>query len=301
MMGEKKRVAVIGITGFIGRGLPVLLEEKGFATTGVSRSGTGGVAGVDRWQAADHLDFSGCHAVINLAGEPIDQRWNARTRPLFRESRVGVTTRVVEAIAKLPADARPAVLVNGSAVGIYGDRGDEILPETARRGPGYLADLCSDWEDAAKDAESLGVRVVRLRTGVVLGKEGRAFQKLLTIFKFGIGGKLGSGRQWMPWIHVADLRAAIVHAVASETLAGAVNGSSPHPERNRDFTRKLARALHRPALLPSPAFALKLVLGDFSSALLGSQRVLPAALDADGFEFRFPTFEQALADLVPRD
>ena len=300
-MGEVKRVAVIGTTGFLGRGLPVLLEEKGFATTGISRSGTGQVPGVDRWQAADKLDFSGCHAVINLAGEPIDQRWNERTRPLFRESRVGVTTRVVEAIAKLPAAARPAVLVNGSAVGIYGDRGDEILTDAARRGQGYLADLCSDWEDAARDAESLGVRVVRLRTGVVLGKDGRAFQKLLTIFKLGIGGKLGSGSQWMPWIHVADLRAAIVHAVVSETLSGPVNGGAPHPERNRDFTRKLAKALHRPALLPSPAFALKLVLGDFSSALLGSQRVLPAALEADGFKFRFPTFEQALADLVPRE
>jgi uncharacterized protein len=300
-MGELKRVAVIGITGFLGRGLPGLFEKEGFTVIGVSRSGMGDVPGVNRWQAADRLDFTGCHAVINLAGEPIDQRWNARTRPLFRESRVGMTSRVVEALAKLPAAARPAVLVNGSAVGIYGDRGDEILHDTARRGQGYLADLCSDWEDAARDAESLGVRVVRLRTGVVLGKEGRAFQKLLTIFNLGIGGKLGSGEQWMPWIHVADLRAALVHAVVSESLSGPVNGGSPHPERNREFTRKLAGALHRPALLPSPAFALKLVLGDFSSALLGSQRVLPTALEADGFKFRFPSLEQALADLVPPD
>lgn len=300
-MAEGKRIAIIGVTGFLGRELPVMLGEKGFAVTGISRSGKGQVPGVDRWQATCALDFAGYHAVINLAGEPIDQRWTARTRPLFRESRVGVTHRIVEALAKLPADARPAVLVNGSAVGIYGDRGDEILQETARRGSGYLADLCSDWEDAASEAETLGVRVVRLRTGVVLGKEGRAFQKLLTIFKLGIGGKLGSGSQWMPWIHVADLRAAIVHAVVSETLSGPVNGSSPHPERNVDFTRKLARALHRPAVLPAPAFALKLALGDFSSALLGSQRVLPAALEADGFAFRFPTFEQALADLIPRD
>ena len=129
-------------------------------------------------------------------------------------------------------------------------------------------------------------------------KDGRAFQKLLTIFKLGIGGRLGSGTQWMPWIHVADLRAAIVHAVVSETLSGPVNGCAPHPERNRDFTRKLARALHRPAIFPSPAFALKLLLGDFSSALLGSQRALPAALEVDGFVFRFPTFEEALKDLL---
>lgn len=297
-MREDQRVAIVGVTGFLGRELPALLAEKGIATTGISRSGSGKVPGVDRWQSPDGFDFAGHHAVINLAGEPIDQRWNERTRRLFRESRVGVTNNIVAAIAKLPAASRPAVLVNGSAVGIYGDRGDEILVDSARRGQGYLADLCNDWENAAMDAESLGVRVVRLRTGVVLGKDGRAFQRLLTIFKLGIGGRLGPGTQWMPWIHVADLRAAIVHAVVSETLSGPVNGCAPHPERNRDFTRKLARALHRPAILPSPAFALKLLLGDFSSALLGSQRALPAALEVDGFKFRFPTFEEALNDLV---
>lgn len=297
-MRLERRIAIAGVTGFLGHGLPALLAANGFATTGISRSGSGRVPGVDHWQSPDTLDFSGHHAVINLAGEPIDQRWNERTRRLFRESRVGVTTRIVEAIAKLPAGSRPEVLVNGSAVGIYGDRGDEILTDTARRGHGYLADLCSDWEDAARDAESLGVRVVRLRTGVVLGKDGRAFQKLLAIFKLGIGGKLGSGTQWMPWIHVADLRAAIVHAVVSDTLSGPVNGCAPHPERNRDFTRKLARALHRPAILPSPAFALKLLLGDFSSALLASQRALPTALEIDGFKFRYPTFENALSDLA---
>lgn len=297
-MQMNQRVAIMGVTGFIGRGLPVLLAEKGIATTGVSRSGAGRVPGVDRWLPADALDFSGHHAVINLAGEPIDQRWNEKNRRLFRESRVGVTHRIVEAIAKLPADSRPKVLVNGSAVGIYGDQGDEVLTETARRGLGYLADLCHDWEDAARDAESLGVRVIRLRTGVVLGKGGRAFEKILSIFKFGIGGRLGSGQQWMPWIHVADLRAATVHGVISETLAGAVNGTAPHPERNRDFTRKLAAAVHRPAILPSPEFALKLALGDFSSALLASQRVLPAALEADGFLFQFPTLDAAFRDLI---
>jgi uncharacterized protein (TIGR01777 family) len=275
-----------------------LFAENDVATTGVSRSGNGRVPGVDRWQSAANLDFSGHHAVINLAGEPIDQRWNEKTRRLFRESRVGVTNRIVEAIAKLPADARPKVLVNGSAVGFYGDRGDKILTESERRGQGYLADLCADWEDAAKDAESLGVRVVLLRTGVVLGKEGRAFEKLLTIFKLGIGGRLGSGQQWMPWIHLADLRAAIVHAVLSENLVGPVNGSATHPERNCDFTRKFASALHRPAILPSPAFALKLALGEFSSALLASQRAIPAALEADGFQFQFPTLEEALKDLI---
>ena len=293
-----QRTAIIGVTGFVGHGLPTLLAEMGVATTGISRSGKGALPGIDHWQTPDTLDFSGHQAVINLAGEPIDRRWTEKNRRLFRESRVGLTSRVVAAIAKLPADARPKVLINASAVGIYGDRGDEILTDTTRRGTGYLADLCHDWENAAQDAESLGVRVIRLRTGIVLGKNGAAFEKLLAVFKLGIGGRLGSGTQWMPWIHLADHRAAILHALLSETLAGPLNLTAPHPERNRDFTRKLAAALHRPAILPSPAFALRLMLGEFSSALLASQRALPAALEADGFHFRFPTLEQALADLV---
>jgi uncharacterized protein (TIGR01777 family) len=293
-----QRAAIIGVTGFVGHGLPALLAEKGVATTGVSRSGKGDIPGVDRWQTPEALDFSGHQAVINLAGEPIDRRWTEKNRRLFRESRVGLTSRIVAAIAKLPAAERPRVLVNASAVGIYGDRGEEILTESSRKGSGFLAELCSDWEHAAQDAESLGVRVIRLRTGIVLGKNGAAFEKLLSVFKLGIGGRLGSGTQWMPWIHLADHRAAIVHALLSETLSGPLNLTAPHPERNRDFTRKLAAALHRPALLPSSAFALKLALGDFASVLLASQRALPAGLEGDGFQFRFPTLEQALADLI---
>jgi hypothetical protein len=294
-----QRAAILGVTGFVGRGLPALFAEKGVACTGISRSGGSTALGVDRWQTPDTLDFSGHQAVINLAGEPIDRRWNAKSRLLFHESRVGLTHRVVEAIAKLPADARPKVLVNASAVGIYGDRGDEILTETSARGHGYLSDLCHDWEEAALAAESLGVRVVCLRTGVVLGKNGAAFEKLLRVFKSGIGGRLGSGQQWMPWIHLADLRAAIVHAVLSEPLTGPVNTTAPYPERNRDFTRKLAYSLHRPAILPVPAFALKLIIGGFGTALLSSQRAIPVALQADGFHFQFPTLEAALADLTP--
>lgn len=297
-MQMNQRVAVVGVTGFVGRGLPALFAEKGVAVTGVSRSGKGNLPEVDRWQTPTALDLSGHGVVINLAGEPIDRRWTAKSKVLFHESRIGATQRVVAAIAKLPENDRPKVLVNASAVGIYGDRGDEILNDDARSGSGYLADLCSDWEDAARDAESLGVRVVRLRIGVVLGKSGPAFEKLRTVFRAGIGGRLGSGLQWMPWIHVDDLRAAIVHAVLSDTLAGPVNGTAPYPERNRDLTRKLAAALHRPAIFPAPAFMLRIVLGEFSSALLASQRAIPTALDADGFQFKFPTLETALADLV---
>jgi hypothetical protein len=297
-MMEKPRIAIIGATGFIGRGLPAMLNEKDFACTGISRSGGGDVPGVDRWQTLDILDLANHHAVINLAGEPIDRRWTAENRRRFHESRVGVTRRLVAAISALPPDARPKVLVNTSAVGIYGDRGDEILTESSAPGGGYLAELCAEWEAAAIEAEALGVRVVRPRIGVVLGRGGAAFEKLLLVFKSGLGGRLGSGLQWMPWIHLEDLRAALVHAVVSDSLRGAANCTAPNPERNKDFTRKFAAAVRRPAVLPVPGFALKLALGGFGGALLAGQRALPAALEADGFRFRHPTLESALGDLL---
>ncbi len=288
----------MGVTGFIGSGLPELLAGRGISTTGLSRKRTGEVKGVERWQDSHHPDLAGHEIVINLAGAAIDRRWTDEAKREFRESRVGATNRLVEAMAKLPEDARPKVLVNGSAVGIYGDRGDDILKEDARAGTGYLADLCRDWEQAAEEAESLGIRVVTLRTGVVLGKGGQAYEKMKTVFKCGIGGRMGDGNQWMPWIHVADLRGAIVHAALSGTMRGPMNGCAPYPERNRDFTRKLGEALHRPALIPAPAFALRIVLGEFASALLASERAIPAALDSEGFQFEFPTLETALADLA---
>jgi len=275
-----------------------MLREKGIATTGISRAGNGSVAGVDRWQKPSQLDFCGHQAIINLAGEPIDQRWTDRKRQLFHESRIGVTNQVVEAIGKLPPEHRPKVLVNASAVGIYGDRGDEVLSESSPAGSGYLAELCVKWEQAAHAAEALGVRVVPVRTGIVLGRDGSAFKKLMLVFKSGIGGRLGSGKQWMPWVHLQDLRAAMVHAVLSESLSGPINGTAPTPERNSDFTRKLAAAVHRPAIFPVPGFVLKIVLGEFGGALLAGQRALPDALEADGFEFRFPTLEAALEDLI---
>lgn len=297
-MSEKPRVAILGVTGFIGRGLPSMFAARGFGCTGVSRSGGGSVPGIDRWQTTDAIDLSSHHAIINLAGEPIDRRWTAENKRRFHESRVAVTRRLVAAIRELPADVRPKILVNTSAVGIYGDRGDDILTESSVTGGGYLAGLCAEWEAAAIEAEALGVRVVRPRIGVVLGRGGPAFEKLLLVFKAGLGGRLGSGLQWMPWIHIDDLRAALVHAVVSDSLSGAMNGTAPHPERNRDFTRKFAAALRRPALLPVPGFALKLALGGFGGVLLAGQRALPAALEADGFRFRHPTLESALGDLL---
>ncbi|MBC8127228.1 MAG: TIGR01777 family protein [Gloeobacteraceae cyanobacterium ES-bin-144] len=297
-MNMPKRVAILGATGFIGRGLPALFAQENAQCTGISRSGSGVVPNVNHWQTLERLDFSDHFAVINLAGEPIAKRWSAENKRRFHESRVGLTRRVVDAIVRLPAEQRPKVLVNASAVGIYGDRGDTVLTEVSEPGHDYLAELCREWENAAIEAEALGVRVVRLRTGIVLGRGGDAFKKLAGVFKLGIGGRLGSGHQWMPWIHIEDQRAAVIHAVFSENLSGAVNVCAPVAERNADFTRKLASALHRPAILPVPAFALRLALGGFGNALLASQHARPAALESDGFQFRFPTFESALADLI---
>jgi uncharacterized protein (TIGR01777 family) len=297
-MAETRRVAIFGVTGFIGHALPELLAAHGFAVTGVSRSGSGDVPGVDRWQKPDSPGLAGHHAVINLAGERIDRRWTDENRRRIHDSRIGVTRRIVEAIRALPPEQRPRVLVNTSAVGYYGGRDDEVLTENSAPGTGYLAELCVEWEQAAIEAEALGVRVVRPRIGVVLGRGGAAFAKLATVFKTGLGGRLGSGRQWMPWIHLDDLRAALVHAVVSESLQGPVNCTAPTPERNADFTRKFAKALHRPAILPVPGFALKLALGGFGGALLEGQRALPAALEADGFRFRYRKLEQALEELL---
>jgi uncharacterized protein (TIGR01777 family) len=297
-MQNEKQVAIIGVTGFVGRGLPALLAAKGLAVTGVSRSGTGAVSGIARWQTPSTLDLSGQRAVINLAGESVAQRWGQETRRRLHESRVDLTRRVVAAIRRLPAGERPEVLVNASAVGYYGDGGEMELSEESAPGSGYLADLCRAWEAAARDAEGLGVRVVRLRLGMVLGRGGLAFERLRHVFKWGLGGRLGTGRQWMAWIHLADLRAAMVHAVFSGSLQGAVNGTAPEPVRNAEFTRMLGAALHRPALLPVPGFALKLALGGFGGVLLDSQRALPAALVADGFRFEYSDLEAALRDLV---
>lgn len=297
-MSHSRNVAILGVTGFIGGGLPASLAQDGWKITGISRSGRGDVAGVDAWQTPETMDFAGYRAVINLAGAPIYKRWTEANKRRFHESRVGLTKRVVDAIRALPEAQRPEVLINGSAVGIYGDRGDEVLTESGASGEGYLAELCEQWEAAAREAQSLGVRVVLLRTGVVLGRGGEAFERLRRVFRFGIGGRLGNGRQWMPWIHVDDLRRAIAHAVASNALSGAINGAAPEPERNADFTRKLAKAMRRPAMFPVPGFALKLALGGFGGALLASQRAVPDALIGDGFAFHYPTLERALDELL---
>jgi len=291
------KIALTGATGFVGRGLAAMCEERGIAVTGISRSGKGNVPGVEEWQTPERMDFRGHDAVINLAGEPIDRRWTDALKKRFRESRVDFTDQVVAAIAACPEGERPKALVNASAVGVYADRGDETLDESAPPGQGYLADLCLDWEKAAARAAEHGVRVASMRIGLVLGPEGRAWRKLRLLFRAGLGGRLGTGRQWMPWIHVADLREAILHVSSHESITGPVNAAAPGSVRNTEFTRELAATLHRPALFPAPAFALRLVLGEFASVLLASQRVVPEALIESGFRFRHPSLGDALIDL----
>lgn len=294
----RKHAVIYGANGFIGSGLAGMLAEEGFEVTGVSRKGTGKASGVSRWVKPDAVDLVGCEVVINLSGSPIDQRWTEKNKRKFHESRIGVTKDIVEKIAALPEGERPQVLLNASAVGIYGGRGDELLDEASAPGEGYLAELCEAWEKSADRATTLGVRVIKLRTGVVLGKGGQAYEKLITVFKMGIGGRLGDGQQWMPWIHVEDLRRAIVFCINSEAAEGPVNGTAPEPERNIDLTQKLAKAVHRWVFLPVPGFALKLALGGFGGALLAGQRAVPAKLEALGFTFQFRKLEDALKELT---
>lgn len=292
-------LGIIGASGFLGSELAHHAQKNGWDVCGFSRQARTPEEWIPEWRAWNDLpDFSGIAALVNLAGESIAQRWTDSNKEKFHTSRIGTTLIVQRGIAALPEEQRPKVLVNGSAVGIYGDQGDTLLQEDAILGSDYLARLCQEWEAAAHAIGKLGVRIVKWRTGVVLGSEGEAFKKMVLPFRIGVGGRLGSGKQWMPWIHVHDLAAGILHAVEHPSMAGQVNGSAPEPERNIDFTRKLARALNRPAVFPVPRFALKLLLGDFGDAILASQRAVPEALLESGFRFRYPTLDQALEELI---
>jgi len=242
---------------------------------------------------ADSLD--GVDAVVHLAGEPIAQRWNDEVKQKIRDSRTTGTRHLVQALST--AQRRPAVLVCGSAIGYYGSRGDEVLTESSAPGDGFMADVCVAWEKEADVAESLGIRLVKLRTGVVLGANGGALAKMLPPFKAGMGGKLGHGDQWMSWVHLDDLVGMIQHVLANP-VRGAVNGTSPNPVSNADFSKALGHSLSRPAIVPMPAFTLKLMFGEMSELLLASQRVLPKAAETAGYVFRFPVLEQALENIV---
>lgn len=296
-----KKALVTGGTGFVGKYLCALINTPNVLTRRPEtappelRS-----AACFRWQPDSELPpseaFEGCEAVFHLAGEPVAEgRWTPRKKARIRDSRVHGTRNLVEALGAL--DRPPSVLVSASAVGIYGSRQDEVLDEDSEPASGFLADVCRAWESEAMAAERLGIRVVIVRIGLVLGKNGGALAKLLPLFRICGGGRLGNGRQWMPWIRVDDLARLLLYAAETNSLSGTVNGTAPHPVRNSEFTRALARAVRRPALLPAPAFGLRLALGEFAEVLLASQRVIPRAATSAGFQFRFPTMDSALADL----
>jgi uncharacterized protein (TIGR01777 family) len=234
-------------------------------------------------------------AVLHLAGEPVAQRWTAAAKQRIRDSRVVGTSHLVAALAD--CSPRPATLVCASAIGYYGSRGDELLSEDSAPGTGFLADVCVGWEREAAKAEALGMRVTRIRTGVVLDPRGGALKPMLAPFRFGLGGPLGGGRQWMSWIHASDL--AEMFRFALENPAPPVlNGVAPGSVTNAEFTRALATALHRPAFLPVPKLALRMLFGEMADMLLSSQRVAPVAAEAAGFQFQHPQLAEALGDLL---
>lgn len=296
-MGSKERkvVGVFGATGFIGGALSERLEAAGLEVVRFSRRAEPGRAG---WRGSEGaLDLAGLDAVINLAGESVAQRWTSAVRERLRASRVGLTERLVDAIGTMPTSARPRCLLNASAVGYYGSRGDDELDEGEPTGEGCLAQLCVDWEAAAGGVEELGVRLVLLRTGVVLGAGGDAWERLWRVFRLGGGGALGDGRQWMPWIHLKDELRAIEFLLAREDLAGPFNLAAPGSVQNREFTKALARQARRPAIFRVPGAALKVALGGFGEALLESARVVPGRLVREDFEFQFADLESALGQL----
>jgi uncharacterized protein (TIGR01777 family) len=272
------KIAVTGASGFIGKRLMQKLGPEAHAVS--LRGNLDGLAGAD--------------AVVNLAGEPVSQRWTKEAREKIRSSRVDGTRKLVDALRANP----PRVLINASAVGYYGDRGDDLLTESSHPADDFLGSVCQQWEHEARKAEEFGVRVVCLRNGVVLGHGGGALEKMMAPFKLGVGGKIGDGDQWMAWIHLEDTVGLIEFALSSANLQGAVNATAPNPVTNREFTRALATALHRPAILPVPKFALHLLFGEMAQIVYASQRAIPqSALEAD-YRFRFPDLDAALLNLV---
>jgi uncharacterized protein (TIGR01777 family) len=296
-------ITITGATGFIGSKLVQKLMDRGHNLHVLGRKRSDNLPSAVKFWAWDSMrgeppaeSLEGSGAVIHLAGEPVAQRWNSAVKQRIRDSRVNGTGNLVSAISKL--SRRPHILVNASAIGIYGSRGDEILTEQSPPGAGFLATVTSDWELAAGRAEPLGLRVVRVRIGVVLGREGGALSEMLPPFRAGLGGKLASGHQWMSWIHVEDLIDLMLFALENPAIRGSVNAVSSNPVRNEEFTKELGATLHRPAILTVPHFVIKLRLGELAGEILSSQRVLPQAAEKAGYRFQHPQLGEALRHLL---
>lgn len=290
------RVAVSGSTGLIGSALVERLRREGHTVLRLVRGGKAGPGDVAWDPEAGTIDtaaLEGVDAVVHLAGENVGARWTAEKKRRIRDSRVKGTRLISEAICRLAR--RPRVLVQAAGTGIYGNRGDEVLTEASAPGTGFLAEVGQDWEGASGHAESAGIRVVRLRFGVVLTAKGGVIDRLMLPFKMGVGGRIGSGRQWMPWISLDDAVEIIVRALRDERLRGSINAVAGSA-RSEEFTDAFARALRRPALFPVPGFGLRAVFGQMADeALLSSQRAEPARLREIGHVFHHPTVDVALA------
>jgi uncharacterized protein (TIGR01777 family) len=296
------KILVTGSTGLVGTALVGVLARDGNTVCRLmrpqSKSPASSKDGFDvKWNpATGELGGAGvgADAVVNLSGASIAEgRWTKERKELLRTSRIDTTRALVNALAKM--SARPRVLVSASAIGYYGDRGDELLTEESKAGTDFLAGLAQEWEAEARKAEALGIRVVLARFGIILAKQGGALPKMTLPFKFGAGGKLGTGKQWMSWVALDDVVAILKFALENSAVRGAVNVVAPQPVQNAEFTKVLAKALHRPAIFPAPAFALRLALGEMADALLlSSQRVAPKALERLGYRFSHEDLERAL-------
>ena len=296
------RILITGGTGFIGQALCPRLAAAGHEVVLLSRQARprlpeGAATSVTRLDALDAGEFGG---VINLAGEPIgDGRWTPARRKLLLDSRIETTSRLVEWMQR--AKRLPGVLVSASAVGYYGEQGEREITEDTPPTPGFTHDLCAAWEREAARAAALGVRLCIPRIGVVLDRDGGALAKMLPAFRMGAGGRLGSGQHWFPWIHREDMAAILQWLLETPAASGAYNASAPNPVTNEAFTRALGRALGRPTVLPMPAAALKLLFGEMSELLLVSDRMVPRRLLQEGFRFRYPDLDGALAAIFRRD
>jgi uncharacterized protein len=302
------KILVAGSTGLVGTALVRALARDGNTVCRLVRPessvGSGTKDGFDvAWNpATGELGGAGVgpDAVVNLAGASIaGGRWTAQRKALLRSSRIETTRALVNALARM--NARPSVLVSASAIGIYGNRGDETLTEESKPGEDFLASVAQEWEAEARKAEALGIRVVLARFGIILAREGGALPKMLAPFKLGVGGRLGSGKQWMSWVTLDDVVGILRLAIEKASLRGAINVVSPQPLHNSEFTKLLAKALHRPAFFPAPAFALRLALGEMADALLlSSQRVLPSSLEKTGYRFSHPELISAFTAVLAK-
>lgn len=304
----KKKIILTGATGFVGKKLISILVEKGYAISVLSRNKNSAkkILGKDievyEWDYTKSSDdiieiINGCFAIINLAGASIaGKRWDEEYKKLIYNSRIITAAKITDAISK--CEVKPQSLINSSAVGYYGLSGEELMTERSSPENDYLAKVCFDWESSAMEAEKYRVRVVTIRTAVVLDKKEGALKKLITPFKYFIGGKIGNGKQWFPWIHIVDLVNLYLYALENPSIQGALNGTAPEQINNKDFCKTLGKVMGRPSLFPVPGFILKIAVGEFATYLLTGRKVFPEKALKAGFKFKYDNIESALINIL---